>query len=44
MSCIFLNGFLVSYSTPRAVWASMIAFISCENTGTNRSAVVNVNA
>lgn len=41
---IFLSGFFVSYSTPRAVWASMMAFISCEKIGTKRSAVVNVNA
>ena len=44
MSVSLRMGFLVSYSTPRAVWASMIAFISWENTGTKRSAVVNVNA
>ncbi len=44
MSCSFLMGFLVSYSTPRAVWASMMAFISWLNTGTKRSAVVKVKA
>ena len=44
MSRIFLKGLFVSYSTPRAVCASMMAFISWLNTGTKRSAVVKVNA
>lgn len=44
MSDIFLKGFLVSNSTPRAVCASMMAFISCVKMGTNLSAVVKVNA
>ena len=37
-------GFLVSYSTPRAVCASMMAFISWPKSGTKRSAVVNAKA
>ena len=44
MSRSLRKGLRVSYSTPRAVCASMMAVISWLNTGTKRSAVVNVNA